>query len=127
MTGRTAPIKFTAATVREVAARVKAFTGGHFALDDVGSDQGRGVRYADLHKEHTWYGAEGARQACAYYIGGALETARTEGRMISDDDTAYLMRVQAAYREGTQRRKDSMQHWEGLGRERARQRADAGA
>lgn len=127
VTDRTAPIKFTGATVREVSARVKAFTDGYFALEATGSDEGNGTRYFDAHRMQVWYGPEGARQACAYYIGGALGTAEATGRLIPEDDTAYLMRVQAAYMEGSQRRKDAMKRWENEGRERARLHAETSA
>lgn len=127
MTDRTAPIKFTGATVREVSARVKAFTDGYFALETTGSDEGNGTRYFDAHQMQVWYGPEGARQACAYYIGGVLGTAEATGRLIPDDDVAYLMRVQAAYMEGSQRRKNDMEHWENEGRERARLHAESNA
>lgn len=127
MTDRTAPIKFTKATVREVAARVKAFTDGYFALKTTGSDQGGGTRYFDAHQMQVWYGPAGARQACAYYIGGALGTAAATGKLIPDNDTAYLMRVQAAYMEGSQQRKGDMEYWENEGRERARLHAESNA
>lgn len=117
---RTAPIKFTGATVREVAARAKKITNGLFALEGTGSDLVNGVRYIDAQKALTWYGPEGAREACAYYIGGALETVRQKDGEIPADDAAYLMRVQAAYMEGPQRRKADMENWEEQGRERAR-------
>lgn len=124
---RTAPTRFTPATVRDVAARVKEFTDGYFALETTGSDLGSGTRYFDAHGMQVWHGPEGARQACAYYIGGALGTAAATGRLIPDDDTAHLMRVQAAYMEGSQRRKNDMKHWEERGRERARLHAETSA
>lgn len=124
MTDKTTLIKFTATTVREVSARVKAFTDGYFALETTGSDQGGGTRYFDAHQMKVWYGPEGARQACAYYIGGALGTAEVTGKLIPDDDVTYLKRVQAAYMEGSQRRKSDMERWESEGRERARALAE---
>jgi hypothetical protein len=126
-TDRTAPIKFTGATVREVSARVKAFTDGYFALESTGSDEGNGTRYFDAHRMMVQHGPEGARRMCAYYIGGALGTAEATGRLIPDDDVAYLMRVQAAYMKGSQRRKDDMERWENEGRERARLHAEINA
>lgn len=127
VTDRTAPIKFTAATVREVSARVKEITDGYFALETTGSDEGNGTRFFDAHRMQVWYGPRGARQACAYYIGGALGTEKATSKPISDDDTAYLMRVQAAYMEGSQRHKADMEHWENEGRERARLHAEIDA
>lgn len=122
VTDRTAPIKFTATTVREVAARAKNYTGGAFALQTVGQGEGEGTRYIDAHTDRVWYSAEGARQACAYYIGGMLGMAYhdPERGLISDEDTAYLKLVQAAYMEGSQRHKDDMLNWEAMGRDRAR-------
>lgn len=122
---RTAPVKFTAATVREVAARVAKITDGRFALETTGSDLGNGVRYFDAHTQTVWFGPVGARQACAYYIGGALHTVRLEDREIPEDDAAYLMRVQSAYREGPQGRKDDMRNWEEQGAQRAQFSAEA--
>lgn len=112
-------IKFTAATVEEVARRVERLTKGHFALESVGRDLGEGVRYFDGHSQRVWRGSKGARQACAYYIGGALGMAAATGSLIPDGDTAYLMRVQAAYMEGPQSHKRDMENWEASGRERA--------
>jgi hypothetical protein len=120
----TASIKFTAATVREVAGRAKEFTDGRFALQTTGSDLGNGTRFFDAHTMTVWFGPTGARRACAYYYGGMLGTAQAEGRLISDEDTAYLLRVQAAYLEGSQAHKDDMLGWEEQGRERARLMAE---
>jgi hypothetical protein len=117
-------IKFTKATVREVSARVKAFTDGYFALETTGSDLGGGTRYFDAHQMQVWHGPEGARRACAYYIGGALGTAKATGRLIPDDDAEYLKQVKAAYMEGSQRHKADMENWENVGRERARLHAE---
>ncbi|MFE0472614.1 hypothetical protein ACFW2V_13465 [Streptomyces sp. NPDC058947] len=103
---------------------MKAFTDGYFALGSTGSDEGNGTRYFDTHKDKVWFGPEGARQACAYYIGGALGTAEATGRLLPDDDAEYLMRVQAAYMEGSRRRKADMENWESVGRERARTHAE---
>lgn len=120
VTNRTAPIKFTKAMVTEVARRAKEFTKGEFALETTGSDLGNGTRYFDHHTMTVWFGPTGARRACAYYIGGMLGTAQYGDRPISDADTAYLRRVQAAYMEGSQAHKDDMLGWEEQGRERAR-------
>ena len=121
---RTAPIKFTAATVREVSARVKKITDGYFALQSTGSDEGNGTRFFDAHQREIWFEPKGARHACAYYIGGALGTAQATGKLLPEEDTAYLMRVQAAYMNGSQRHKADMEHWENEGRERARLHAE---
>lgn len=119
MTGRTAPIRFTTRTVREVAERVKRLTGGRFAVGVYGSHPEHGTSYTDAHEQRTWYGPEGARQACAYYIGGAFEMARQGGEWtMPDDDYDFFLRVQAAYMEGPQRRKDDMMHWEQQGVDR---------
>lgn len=123
---RTAPIKFTAATVQEVAERVKRLTEGRFALGVHGSHPEHGTSYSDAHKQRTWYGPEGARQACAYYIGGAFEESRLAGWTMPEEDFAYLQRVQAAYMEGPQRRKKNMMHWEQEGVDRVVSAAEAG-
>jgi hypothetical protein len=120
MTNGTAAITFTKATVREVAGRAKVFTEGEFALETTGSDLGNGVRYFDAHTQTVWFGSKGARQACAYYIGGMLGTAQYGDRLISDEDMTYLKRVQAAYMNGSQARRRDMENWEEQGRERAR-------
>lgn len=124
MTNRTAPIKFTPATVREVAKRVAEFTDGYFALDTTGADESGGTRYFDAHQMKVWYGPEGARQACAYYIGGALGMAHAEGRPIPEGDMQYFQLVLAACGDGPQRRKSDAENWEARGRERARLRAE---
>jgi hypothetical protein len=119
--GRTAPVKFTAATVREVAARVEMFTNGLFRLESTGMGIGNGTRYFDAHQMTVWHGSTGARQACAYYIGGALGMAQAEGREISEDDTVYLKRVlDACMGTGTLANRQDCSNWEQQGRERAR-------
>lgn len=127
MTDRTAPIKFTATTVREVAGRVKALTNGLFELQATGSDLGNGTRFFDAHSMTVWFGPKGARQACAYYIGGALGVAHATDNLIPDDDMAYLKQVQAAYMEGSQHHKGDMANWEERGRERAQFLAQSAA
>lgn len=123
---RTAPVKFTSATVREVAERVARLTDGLFRLEAVGSHADRGTYYSDGHKTLTWYGPEGARYACAYYIGGALGFAQANDREIPHADAEYLMQVQAACAEGSQNRKAEVSNWEEQGRERARLSVEAG-
>jgi hypothetical protein len=119
-------IKFTRTLVEEVAARVKEFTNGAFALEATGSDLGNGTRYIDAHEMRVWYGPEGARQACAYYIGGALGTARATGREIPANDAEYLRRVQAAYTQaGTRASRANCRSWEERGEERARLKVEA--
>lgn len=125
MNARTAPVKFTSATVREVAERVARLTDGLFRLETTGSDLGSGTRYFDAHNMTVWFGPEGARQACAYYIGGALGYAQAKGRDIPEADIAYLMQVQAACSEGPQKRKADVAKWEQRGRERARLSVEA--
>lgn len=122
---RTAPVKFTAATVREVSARVERFTNGRFALQATGTALDNGTRYFDAHQMTVWYGPQGARQACAYYIGGAFGTQQAEGREIPEDDTVYLKRVlDACVGTGTLANRQDCSNWEQQGRERARLMAE---
>lgn len=115
-------IKFTAALVREVAARVAEITDGAFALESVGSDQGRGARYIDGHQALTWYGPTGARQACAYYTAAAMRWARLTESQLAESDADLFLAVQAAYRRGgnsTRADRKSFDDWESQGAERA--------
>lgn len=125
MTNGTSSITFVPRTVREVAARVKTFTDGYFALETHGSDLGSGTRYFDAHTQTVWFGPTGARQACAYYIGGALGTAEVTGKMIPWADAEYFRSVQNAYLNGSERHQEDMRAWEEKGRERAKLHAEA--
>jgi hypothetical protein len=115
-------IKFTAALVREVAARVAEITGGTFALGSTGSDLGNGKRYTDGHQMLTWYGPTGARQACAYYTAAAMRWARLTESQLAESDTDLFLAVQTAYRRGgnsTRADRKSFDDWESRGAERA--------
>ncbi len=109
-----AQIRFTPATVREVSARVSEFTEGRFALRDVGDHP-----YLDRHSDLVWIGALGARQACAYLVGGALATARMEGRAIPQVDAEFLMWVRAGYLDAPATHRQDLFNWETVGAIRA--------
>lgn len=118
-----ARIKFTAATVREVAERVKRITGGAFEMASVGSDLGNGTRYSDGIMMQTWFGPTGARQACAYYTAGAMAWLRETGTEPEGDDGEFLLAVQVAYSRGpgaTKADRKTFDAWEARGAERAR-------
>lgn len=119
---RTAPIKFTGAMVQEVAERAKRITGGRFELGQIKSHPDGGPVYLDARRDIAWYGALGARQACAYYSGAALRTARLEGRVLDTEDADFLMKVQVAYTRGGSSSRDdreSFDKWESEGAEDA--------
>lgn len=119
---RTAPIRFTPATVREVAERAKRITGGRFQLGTIGTHADGGPKYTDANEDVAWYGPVGARQACAYYSGAALRMARLEGQVVESDDHDFLLGVQIAYRRGgasSQAERQSFDGWEARGAERA--------
>lgn len=111
---RMADVKFTKQMVRKLADQVEEFTGGTFGLSGTGLDQGNGVRYFSKHDQKVWLGPEGAREASAYLIGGALEYAKNGNGEIPDD-MLWLRDVQDAYSP-----KQRYRNWEEQGRERAR-------
>ncbi len=92
-----ARIKFTSAFVQEVGARVREMTAGAFELGPIGSHPEHGTSYADSKEQLTWYGPDGARQACAYYTAAAMAWLRESGIMPSREDGDFLLAVQVAY------------------------------
>jgi hypothetical protein len=115
-------IKFTAATVREVAERVKRITDGAFALGTVGKHAEGGTSYTDAHRDTAWYGPLGARQACAYYTAAAMAWLR-ETEADPGDDGEFFLAVQVAYGRhsgANQVERQSFDAWEAEGAERAR-------
>lgn len=115
-----ARIRFTAATVREVSERVRHITGGAFALDTTRQTRTDGTPcYTDAGFEHDWRGPEGARQACAWLIGGALGMAYDADAEIPVAEAAYLRHVLTAAGDGSQARKAGVAQWEKAGRDRA--------
>lgn len=109
-----ADVKFTKGMMRKLADQVEQFTGGTFGLSGTGADLGNGVRYIDKHTHTVWFGSDGAREASAYLIGGALEYAKS-GKGEIPDDMLWVRDVQDAYSP-----KQRFRNWEEKGRERAR-------
>lgn len=109
-----ADVRFTKDMVRKLATQVEEFTGGTFGLSGTGMDQGNGVRYMDKHTHKVWFGPNGAREASAYLIGGALEYAKN-GKGEIPDDMVWMRDVQDAYLP-----RQRFRNWEEQGRERAR-------
>lgn len=86
-------MKFTPKLVNELAASVAYFTGDRFKMHPAAASVGHGTRYNDYHKAQEWVGGQGAREACAYYIGGALGWAHATDREIPEDIAGQLMAV----------------------------------
>lgn len=87
-----------------------------------GSHPEHGSSYSDAHEPFTWYGAKGAREACAYYSAGAMSWLRLSGAKPDDNDGEFLLAVQVAYgRYGdfTRADRDHFDKWEARGAERA--------
>lgn len=116
-------MRFTKELVRQVADRAEKFTGGAFAMSGTGSDIGNGVRYMDAHTQTVWRGPEGARSACAYYIGAMLGHARTTATHIGPEDMRFLKSVQDAYAIGSEPRRIKYREWEENGYRTAQLRA----
>jgi hypothetical protein len=78
-------MRITEHVVQRVAEYAKEFTGGAFRMNGIGGDIGHGTRYIDGVRQLVWLGkSNGARKACAYYL-GAIETFNTAmGREIGD-------------------------------------------
>lgn len=115
-------IKFTPAMVEEVAKRAKRITDGAFAMGVHGSHPEHGTSYSDAHKQLTWYGPKGARQACAYYSAGAMAWMRLNGVEPDGDDGDFFLAIQVAYgRHGdfTRADREEFDCWERRGSERA--------
>lgn len=116
-------MRFDRETVKRVAEIAKEFTGGRFAMEGTGSDLGNGVRYADAHTMRMWFGPEGARSACAYYIGATLGYARATATHIKADDVKFLKSVQDAYAIGSEPRRAKYRKWEEIGYQEGQQKA----
>lgn len=122
-------IKFTTATVKEVAERAKRITDGAFTLGVYGSHPEHGTSYSDAHKQITWYGPKGARQACAYYSAGAMAWLHLNQMEPDGDDGEFFLAVQVAYgRYGdfTRADREEFDRWETRGSERAAEILNAG-
>lgn len=117
-------MRFTRGIVRQVADIAEKFTGGNFAMSGVGLDLGNGVRYSDAHSmSRMWFGPEGARCACAYYIGAMLGHAQATATHIGDEDMKFLKSVQDAYAIGSEPRRIRYRDWEENGYRTAQLRA----
>lgn len=105
-------MRITRSTVEEVSAEVETLTEGHFRMASCRmhpSGDGR-WEYIDSGTGLRWIGADGAREACAYYIGAALGYIHAAGQMIPERAT-WLRAVQDAY--GMHAR---YRNWEEVGR-----------
>lgn len=119
-------MKFTAAFVEEVAARVEKITDGMFKLGPVGSHPEHGTSYADARDDTVWYGPQGARQACAFYTAAAMRYLYVTGAE-SGDDGEFLLAVQVAYSRygATARERVNYDEWEARGANRAQELINA--
>lgn len=106
-------MKFTPKLVRELADEVAEFTKNRFKMGPVGSGEGYGTRYTDAHIDQVWTGGVGARQACAYYINGAMGWAQCTGRDLPEGTERHL---KAIYSHLTLK---DLEPWAERGRERA--------
>lgn len=115
-------IKFTAAFVREVGARVERITGEVFSLGPIGTHPEHGTSYTDGRDQIVWYGPQGARQACAYYTAAAMAWIY-EHKIEAGDDGEFLLAVQVAYSRygATAQDRESYDQWETRGADHARE------
>lgn len=110
-------MKFTPKLVNEVAESVAYFTGDRFKMHRAVPSPGSETRYEDYWPNQPWFGGRGAREACAYYIGGALGWAHATGREIPEDIAAQLKAVYDHIAVPVRA------EWETKGRYRAQERA----
>lgn len=110
-------MKFTPKLVNELAASVAYFTGDRFKMHPAAPSTGEGTRYVDYNRPQAWVGGQGAREACAYFIGGALGWAHATDTEIPEDISRQLRSVYTQI-DVTVRAK-----WETEGRSRAEQLA----
>lgn len=119
-------IKFTPAMVRELAERVKVLTAGMFGLGTVGAHPEHGTSYTDARDQLTWYGPQGARQACAFYSAAAMRYLYLH-QIQPGDDGEFLLAVQVAYSRygATAQERENYDSWEHRGAERAQELVNA--
>jgi hypothetical protein len=110
-------MRFTPKLVNQVARSVAYFTEDRFKMHPAAPSTGQGTRYEDYHRTTEWVGGQGAREACAYYIGGALGWAHATGREIPEDIAVQFKAVYDHIDIGIRA------HWEKEGRYRAQERA----
>ena len=107
-------MRFTSKLVNELTQTVARFTGDRFKMHPAAPSAGEGTRYVDFHhSDYVWIGGEGARQACAYYIGGAFGWAQCTNTEIPEDVLRHLKSVYLQLEPGARH------YWETRGRERA--------
>jgi hypothetical protein len=113
-------MRFTKKLVDELMQDVDRFTGGRFKMHPAtaGPAPGDGPRYRDYNSDRTWHGADGARDACAYFIGGALGWAQVTGTEIPEDIARHLQSVYEALNP------HQRAPWETQGRDWARRLAE---
>lgn len=106
-------MRFTAKLVNELTADVARFTGGRFAMVPALPRGGDTTRYVDKANDLlVWYGAEGAREACAYYIGTALGWATAAKEEMPEDIVRHVASIKAQL-------PARLAEWEQRGRDRA--------
>lgn len=116
-------MRFDKKTVEKVAKIAEEFTEGAFYLEGIGMDLGKGVRYMDGRSSIlVWFGPQGARSACAYYIGATLGWSQARAKEISDEDREFLKAAQNGYQ-----RQEKFREWEAVGNSHAQDRAAARA
>ena len=109
-------MRITQEVVGRVSAEVEKLTQGRFRMAscrEYPAGDGR-WEYIDAGTNLRWIGVDGAREACAYYIGVALGYVQQSGRMLPDRAT-WLWGVQDAYSTDARYR-----NWEEVGRIAAR-------
>lgn len=112
-------MRITQATVGAVSAEVEKLTQGRFRMAscrEYPAGDGR-WEYVDAGTNLRWIGMDGAREACAYYIGAALEHLWESGKS-APDRAMWLRGVRDAY--GVEER---YRNWEEVGRIAARRLA----
>lgn len=112
-------MRITQETAERVSAEVEKLTQGRFRMASCREYPAGGGRWEciDAGTNLRWIGVDGAREACAYYIGAALEHLWESGRVLPDRAT-WLREVQDAYSLDAR-----YQNWEEIGRIAARRLA----
>lgn len=107
-------MRFTGKLVNELMADIDAFTEGrfkmHLAAQSLGG-VGDKVRYMDYNRQQVWFGPEGARDACAYMLGGAFTWALATGQEIPEPQLRHMKSIYLGLKPWTR------QAWELQGRE----------
>lgn len=113
-------MRFTRKLVDDLMKDVERFTEGRFKMhpSKVSAIPGEGPFYNDYHRNQSWEGSAGARDACAYFTGAAFGWAQVTGTEIPEDILRHLRSVYYAL--------DPQQRypWETQGRDWARKLAE---